>query len=523
MSEPARAILVATLALTAALAGCVTAELDLPITPLRDSVERFDGTLTFPPPVLLDASGAPVDPAAVAWLADMPWGVEQLVPAAGAEPNIGVTSSGALFVTTFDQVQRSRDQGRTWEVVHDFVFPGHPVTQDQWSTADPMLWVDTATDRVYVNHMHPALFCTFMAWSDDEGETWTERPMACSTPGIDHQKVMTAPPAMGLPMPDYPNVLYVCNNKRFEPLGVMPQGMGTSCYVSLDGGRTYAWETEAYVNDALCGNVNGHPAAFPDGAVAMVLGNLGAKCERSFSVVVTEDNGLTWDLRQCAEDMGQLEIDADITVTPDGTAYALFRHEDQMAHLIRSTDKFVTCDVFRVAPPDHTLSVFAGITSGDDGRIAMSYLGTRDPQPPGATPSNATPGSRWHAFVTTSFDADAESPTFLTQQVTPDEDPVQVGCVWLGGSGGGNVFNCRNLYDFIDMTRDSDGRWYVAITDGCNPRNGCTGTPDQTDFQSRDSQVAVLVQDRGVSLLQSKGILKSIGLAPPTPLPYDFD
>ena len=506
-----KGLLLAALLALPALAGCL--DPDLPLTPLAATLETNPAAYTFAPPVAFDGAGnavpVPLD------AARLPVGVASLVPGTGGEPNLGVTRSGAVFVTSFDQTLRSRDKGATWEVVQDFRSPGGSLARDGFSTSDPMLWVDVDTDRVYVNHMHPAIRCTYMMWSDDEGESWTQRPMACATPEVDHQKVMTAKPGPRTVVgpQGYPNVLYICVNKRldFEFLG-----LGTTCMVSLDGGMTYPYEREVWINDQMCGNVNGHPAAWPDGTVGVVLGNLGRECQRPLTVGVSEDNGLTWDARQCDPELGQKEIDADLTVTPDGTAYVLYRDDDQLAHLLRSTDKFETCERFRVAPPDHTLSVFAGIASGDDGRVAMAYLGTTDPQEPGATPSNATPGTRWHLYVTTSLDADAENPTFTTTRVTPDEDPVQVGCVWLGGGGGG-PYACRNLLDFIDMVRDADGRWYVAITDGCTPRNGCTGTPGEWDDQSRDRQVAVVVQDRGESLLSGKGVLPSLGLQWPAP------
>lgn len=507
------------LVLGAVAAGCLSAEAELPLTPLSAQLDTFGGAYTFPAPVAYLGDG---NASEMPWsLADAPIGIEQLVPGSGGEPNVGVTSSGALFVTSGDATMRSRDFGVTWEKVYDFTSPQYPKLIDQFSTADPMLWVDTDTDRVYTNHMHPGLFCTYMTWSDDEGESWFERPYACGAiPGIDHQKVMTAPPSASvpIPMPVYPNVLYICNNKRFDALvGGLPS-FGTSCMMSYDGGYTYPVETEAFVPDELCSNVNGHPAAYPDGTVVFIMGSLGDKCERPMTAVLSEDNGLSWTARQCLPDLGQEEIDADITITPDGTAYVLVRDDkDHVVHLARTTDKFQTCEQWRVAPPDVTLTTFAGITSGDDGRVAMAWIGTKTEQEPGAEPSNATAGSVWHAYVTTSFDADSSNPTFVTQQVTPDEDPVQVGCVWLKGGGGGPN-GCRNLLDFIDMVRDAEGRWYVAITDGCVPRNGCTGTPDQSDAQSRDRQVAVLVQDRGLSLFAETGVLPALGLTPPMPL-----
>jgi Arc/MetJ family transcription regulator len=516
------------LMLMGALAGCVESGPTLPLG-VSGEVKTFDG-YTWRAPVATDAKGNltqlpawALDPAA------LPVAVERLVPGRGAEPNLGITSKGNLFVTSGDQVYKSSDKGLTFALTQEFTSPLAPQADDKFGTADPMLWVDTTTDRVFVNHMFPRLLCTYLAHSDDEGTTWTERHMACSTPVVDHQKIMTAPygpdtnPATTPPAAArlYPNVLYLCLNKvlAVEDADILPeQRYGTWCTVSFDGGLTFAYDVEAIPPDPGCAGINGHPAIYPDGTVVVAAGGFGAACSRPPTIAVTRDNGLTWDLRRCGGDIGQVEIDADITVTPDGTAYMLFRGYDQRAYLMRTTDVFRTCDIFPVAPPDHTMNVFAGITSGDNGRIAMAYLGTRDAQRKGADPSNATGGTIWHLFITTSLNAADASPVFVTQQVTPQEDPIQVGCIWLKGGGGGPT-SCRNLLDFIDMVRDADGRVFVAVTDGCVPRNGCTGDTDAAVFQSRDRQVAVAVQDRGVSLLAAKGNLPSLGLTPPEPLP----
>lgn len=498
------------------LAGCLQG--GLPITSLKDTVPVATSSYTFRAPVAFDGRGAPVSGVD---FANLPVGIESLIPGTGAEPNIGITPAGTVLVTSFDQTYRSTDLGKSWSLAVDLVGVAYPMMEDYFTTSDPDLWVDPDTGRIFVDQMNPAVQCTWLQISDKEGEpgSWTERPMACTIPLLDHQKVMTAKPGPKSTqvMTAYPNVVYMCVNKRFDPYGVSrivaDAGMGTACAMSYDGGLTWPIERQVYINDQLCSNINGHPAAWPDGTVGMVLGNLGGNdCKRPLTVAISEDSGLTWESRVCDKSLGQKEIDADITVTPDGTAYLLYRDSDQLAHLLRSKDKFATCDHFKIAPPDHTLSTFAGITSGDDGRIAMAFLGTRDAQEIGATPSNATPGSAWHLFVTTSTNAQSDEPTFVTQQVTPDADPVQIGCVWLGGGGGG-PFACRNLLDFIDMHRDVEGRWFIAITEGCTPRNGCAGAPDrESDYQSRDSQIGVIVQDSGWSLFAAKGILPSVGL-----------
>jgi hypothetical protein len=515
------------LALALALPGCLQG--GLPLTPLSKELPAEPSSsyhYTWPAPVAFDAHGKPVASAALLDPARTPIGVEAMIPGSGGEPNVGVTPKGTIVVSSGDQTYRSTDQGKTWELAADLVGPLYPKMQDMFSSSDPDLWVDQDTGRIFVNNMNPTLECNYLQMSDGEGAkgTWTDRPFACTIPQEDHQKLMTAKPGPAsppLPLQGYPNVVYICVNKRLQvvgdnPLTGQPVGMGTSCMMSYDGGLTWPVERETYVNDQLCSNINGHPAAWPDGAVGMVLGNLGERCERPLTVVMSDDSGLTWTLKQCDKSLHQEEIDADITVTKDGTAYLLYRDLDQRVHLLRSKDKFNTCEKLDVAPPDVKLDTFTAITSGDDGRIAMAYLGTTDPQPAGATPSNATPGSVWHLYVTSSIDAESANPTFVTTQVTPDKDPVQVGCVWLGGGGGG-PFRCRNLLDFIDMSHDKDGRWVISITDGCTPRNGCAGRVAESDDQSRDSEIGVVVEDRGESLYADKGVLPSVGLSWPAP------
>lgn len=509
------AILGALVAVT--MGGCIGASNPLPDS-ILESERPFDGTYTWRPAEALlgDGTVVPQHP----WVidADRPLLYERLVPGTGAEPTLGFTSSKALFTVSGDEIYRSRDHGLTWQLVQTFQSPNVPQTEDMWRSGDPLLWVDTITDRVYASHLFPGTNCMALLWSDDEGDTWTEKPVACGSPYMDHQKMITTPPVNpatsalpGTPA-TYPNVFYNCYNKI---------EFGTMCSISHNGGLSYAYESQVSPQSKLCGAINGFPAAWPDGAVGVPLGGFagGDNCGRGMTVSITENDGLTFEDRVCAPEYGQAEIDPDITVTPDGTAYILFRDtRDQLVYLARTTDKFLTCEVFKISPPDHTMGVFTAITSGDDGRIAMSYLGTRDPQDRYAIPSDARQGSVWHLFVTYSFNAGDADPVFVTQQSTPEEDPVQLGCVWLSGGGGG-TYGCRNLLDFIDMHHDVDGRVAVAFTDGCTPRRGCTGSPDTASFQSTDRQVAVSVQDSGYSLFAAKGVLPSLGLTPPAPAP----
>ena len=451
----------------------------------------------------------------------------------GGEPNIGATADGTLFATAGSLTMRSRDHGATWEEVFNLtafwgpLYDPEPIP-NSWPvpvcenlpvspplvgcpqpdqvrgltrSSDPMLWVDVDTDRVFTDHM-TGLYCSKLFYSDDHGANWIPSPVDCGVPVNDHQKVATARwgPDADPPVDNavYPNVVYYCYNKL----------VSTNCAVSLNGGLSFQYDrpvTVAFADHegqpqamAACGGINGHPAPHPDGTmfVPMALGCPGPV------VGVTQDNGLTWSVRVGPTDHGANEIDPDITVTPDGTAYMLYRGSDNLQYLVRSPDKFLTWDgPWRVTPVGLDSTVFAGITSQEDGRIAMAYLGTRDThnnatEPRDATdPSQAGNETRWHLWTGFSHDADAEEPHFRAIQVTPEEEPVQIGCVWL--SGGGNP--CRNMLDFIDMTSDAEGRPAVVFTDGCAAE--CDGNATATNLQSRSRAVTVAVLETGPSLV----------------------
>lgn len=426
----------------------------------------------------------PAEQAAQQALGAVPRVVQKLLGTRGAEPNLGVTSSGAIFVSSGDLVMRSRDGGDTWEQVHEFgaVHPpvGLPVVgTDPVRNTDPMLWVDPDTDRIFAPAMWPPLGCAAGAYSDDDGATWEGRPLACGLPGLDHQKVMTGPFVEGSPLPrtgDYPNAVYFCYND-------VKNSPSTRCAVSTDGGESYLYEAEA-ASAGQCGGVNGHPAAAPNGTVYVPLGWFCGQpmVSRSF------DNGFTWQSRVLrVGGLGEAEIDPEVTVTPDGTAYYFWRAlADHRVYVVRSADGFDTVSrPMLVSPPDITSTRFAAMASGDDGKLAFAYLGTRDVA---SRAGDAYDDTRWHLFTTFTLDADAAEPTFVTVQVTPEDDPIQIGYQWE--SGGGDP--ARNLLDFIDGVVGPDGRFYVALTDGCV--EGCAGNATATKAQSRARNTSIAVQ-----------------------------
>ncbi|MDX1611827.1 MAG: sialidase family protein [Candidatus Thermoplasmatota archaeon] len=396
----------------------------------------------------------------------------------GAEPNMGFTQSGAMFVTASDKVLRSTDEGESWEVVYHFVNQDDGVipTQERGAvrTFDPMLWVDPVTDIVYADPMYPPLACTHLAWSEDDGETWFERPGVCHPGVMDHQKLAT-----GLPGPQAPpmagvaheTVLYQCYNSL----------LATLCGTSYDGGLT--WINHQVAGDEVrhgCGGINGHPAASPDGVVAVPI----TSCHEP-GLAMSWDNGVSWSFQTLPGATGIDSIDAEVAWSPDGVLYYSFRGDDHITYLSYSTDEGESwVGPIRVTPPGVTSTVFHALAAGPGGKLAVGFLGTEDTD---AGPDGADDDARWHLYLVTTEDALAEAPVFTSHQATPEEDPVQVGRICMGGVGCDD--GSRNLLDFIDGGVSPDGTFHVAYTEGCV--DGCAGEEDASPEDSRSRIISI--------------------------------
>jgi hypothetical protein len=457
----------------------------------------------------------------------------------GAEPSIGIDAKNAIFVTTMGAafrgnshgvagVARSQDFGKTWTEVFNLTAYWGPLWNQQgdvqdnvMGNADPMLWVDQQTGRVFATYMSGDQ-CAKMFISDDQGATWLGNPEDCGLPGNDHMKVMTAPPAqptdmVGLPIPvppsptaGYPNLVYYCYNRLLDASASQvtvtpadPLDGETFCAVSYNGGLTFQTDNPVAVNRIDgCGGVNGHSAAASDGTVyiAMEYG-----CQHVL-ISSSSDNGVTWTPRQGpALPQGGKDIDPAVAVTPDGTAYVLYRGSDHQPYLIRSSDRFQSYDgPWRVAPRNVTATTFLGLTAGDNGHLAIAFLGTTSTNV--TDPSTAANTTRWNLYETFTTDANATTtvPTFRSIQVTGGDDPVQIGCIWMRDGDS----PCRNLLDFIDLQHTIDGRPIVVFSKGCD--RGCSGNPAATAADSGDRIVSIAVQQEGPSLFNQNGRLHPV-------------
>lgn len=362
--------------------------------------------------------------------------------ATGVELTLGVTSGGRVFVGGWNAVMRSRDGGLSWEALST---PDAPRAE---TSADRVLLVDPATDRVFV--LGTTLACTLLQWSDDDGESWEANPLACGSGVMDHAKVavgrrvLVPDPLAGL----YPNLVYVCAN------GAATNG----CVRSADGGRAFLPATPDTTRS--CG-LAGAPVADARGVLYQPSAACGAQVLRS------RDAGLSWTRLDLPADPNPGQADPGLAATPDGTLYYFFVERGAGPALLRSRDGGDTWEgPYRVVAPGLVAGAYASVAAGDDGRIGLAFYGTTDDAPgwdhdPGTAPASV----HWHGYVALVTDADADPPTLAAVRVTPEDDPLERGCVTTSGG-------CRgSLREYMGAAVGPDGRLFAVFVDNCPP--GC--------------------------------------------------
>ncbi|CAN5272137.1 hypothetical protein BH23ACT9_BH23ACT9_09450 [soil metagenome] len=381
-----------------------------------------------------------------------------------AEPTIGVTSGGAIFYAAgaFDafglgflartEILRSTDDGLTWEKVTAKLPVGiEPDGQTTLppTTLDPYVYVDEDTGRVFQPELYGG--CTFLNFSDDDGETWFSNPVACGDFVNDHQTIWTGPPPPGLPTIGYPNVLYYCFNRVID----------ANCGRSLDGGLTFIpTATPAFLGfdplaGGLCGGLHGHIKVDGDGRLFLPKGH----CGRPW-VAVSEDGGDTWTRVRVSGHVGSAVTHTALDVDDAGNVYYTWiGASDRLPYLAVSTDHGRTWgDPLMIAPPGVHEVNFPVLTAGAEGRIAVMF--------PGGTSTDRTDNRRpWNSYHVVSTNALDETPLFISTTANPEEDPIHRGNC-LG--------RCAGMFDFLDIvTSPADGTFWSAVTDTCTSRSGC--------------------------------------------------
>ena len=420
----------------------------------------------------------------------------------GAEPSIGVTSSGCIFFIAFEKPMRSCDHGQTWVNTRD-------ITQAPF-TNDPYGWVDPITDRVFNIHMM-GLQTTWVGWSDNDGESWAGNPHdSGTTPLNDHIKLGSGPwtdegyGALGsLSSNLYETAVYFCYNKI----------AGIFCFTSFDGGATFEAGGQIVGLATSNGGLHGAITTAPDGTVYL------PPRVATPTIIFSKDNGYSWEERYMGEDVGTPSIrkNGEVATDTESNAYNIWVGADQGVYMSTSVDSGNTWNQksIRVSPIEVISATFPHTSAGDPGRIAITYLGSEDAdelgqpdiddQPWDGNAHYATTNVSHYLYVTYSLNALDENPVFHTQKVSPD--PVQVGSICLNSGdcrsneGGSN----RNLLDFNDLHIDLEGRVYIAFADGCT--GTCASGNESTSSNSRDRLGSMYYLGNGPSLYESVGNL----------------
>jgi hypothetical protein len=411
------------------------------------------------------------------------------------EPTLGVNEqTGAVMYIAgletlrveFDQCAPARD---TWT---DVSFVTTSAT-----TFDPILWTDQALGRTFVSQLLFPTKQSAMAYTDDDGETWFPSQGSGINTGVDHQGVGGGPFAQGQllgPATSYPNAVYYCA----QDIGL------AQCAVSLDGGTTFGPGVPLYTL-LECGGLHGHPKVGPDGTV--YVPNKG--CGGEQAVVASADNGLTWDVRTVPGSTAS-GWDPSAAVASDDTLYLGWGGGDGHARAAVSTDHGQTwAHITDVGAAFGIQNIaFPVMVAGDGDRAAFAFLGTTTGGAAGGDDPNFP--AVWHLYVAHTYD---RGQSWVTTNVTPN-DPVQRGTICNSGTTCGTT---RNLLDFMDVTKDSQGRVLVGFADGCV--GGCIqgGANSGTELGT----IARLSSGKGLyaAFDGSLGAGQNCGPTPPPPAP----
>ncbi|MDQ3645561.1 MAG: glycoside hydrolase [Actinomycetota bacterium] len=397
--------------------------------------------------------------------------------AAAFEPTMGITENGAIFFDSLSdssspQVSRSTDGGKSWQTV----FAGHP------TTADPYLYVDPLTSRIFSNDLIPP--CHLVSFSDDDGATWTSAPPAGCITNQDHQTIFAGPPPKGGQKPaGYPNVVYLCS----IGVGISLAAAGSVCSKSLDGGTTYIPAGLAFYDDprlsgdygvpGRCHGAHGHGAVGPDGTVYLPRGWCGQPW-----LGISRDEGTTWTRVQVADNgmaccgrlLGESGVEpgealfsheAGIDIDAAGNLYYTWVARDRLPYLAISRDGGKTwADPMMIGPPGLKESLLPGIDVGAPGKLVVHYMGSTNSPWRGPGTSGSDQDTRWNGYLTMTVNALAPRPVFYSATENDPKEPL-----WVG-SCGPDPERC-SWGDFFDVVIGVDGRpWSIAV-DLCRDRD----------------------------------------------------
>jgi hypothetical protein len=343
-----------------------------------------------------------------------------------------------------------------------------PAPTAQAVDSDPIGFTDSVLGRSFSGQLTLLSPTCKTSYTTDDGQTWVPTQGSGIASGVDHETIgggKYAPPFdTNPPDPTYPHAVYYCSQE-----GVPNSGPPSFCSRSDNGGLTFGPSiplTNPPIN--VCGGLHGHVKVSPVDGTVYVPFNM---CDGVGSVVVSTDNGITWNVRHVQNGTVSMAPSASfqdpaVAIDANGRVYFVIANNDTAAAVLTSDNHGQTWqnlgDVAAVYAL-HNIRYPAAV-AGDAGRAAVAFYGT-------TTPGDALQPNFvgvWHLYVANTFDGGIH---WTTTDATPNA-PMQRGCIWA--KGGANI--CRNLLDFFDMTVDRDGRVQVGYVNGCEGGN-CVQAP----------------------------------------------
>lgn len=416
--------------------------------------------------------------------ADVPGAVLLRTGFEAVEPTIGIADDGTIFyaatappgsdspVPTENETIRSRDDGKTWELISPHLGPqhAHPIS------LDPYVYVDIGTEIQRLFSAQLTVACTLLSFSDDQGETWITNPLACGRMVNDHQTIFSGVPVLS-PTAGYPKIVYYCWNDVAT----------TSCSKSLDGGLTFVMTgTPAFMGyqpnggqghvgvEGLCGGYQGQGVADKNGYIYIPR----EFCKQP-ALAISRDEGATWTNIKVAGNgsagIGSGATNPAVDVDEKGNIYFVWIAEDRLPYLAISTDEGKTFGPpLMIAAPGVTEANLVTIDVGAPEKIAVAYMGSTNSEFQECTPECTAENYKettWNGYMMVSTNALSPSPLFLSGSINDVRDPLLRGTCGPG--------RCGVVFDFIDVQIGPDGRPWGAFVDGCLAR--CNKDKVRTD------------------------------------------
>ncbi|MDB6057564.1 MAG: hypothetical protein JWO95_1408 [Verrucomicrobiales bacterium] len=334
--------------------------------------------------------------------------------------------------------------------------------------SDPIGFTDSPLGRSFTGELTLLTPTCKTSYTDNDGSTWVPTQGSGLASGVDHESIGSGrfhdPLNLNPPSPAYPHAVYYCSQE-----GVPNSGPPSLCSRSDDGGLTFGPSvplTTPPVN--VCGGLHGHVKVSPKDGTVYVPFNT---CDGVGSVIVSEDNGMTWTIRHAQNGVVSAAPSASfqdpaVSIDANGRVYFAIANNDTATAVLTSDDHGQSWQNLADVAAVYGLKNirYPAATAGDAGRAAVAFLGT-------TTAGDALqPDFKgvWHLYIATTFDGGSH---WATTDLTPNA-PVQRGCIWA--KGGANI--CRNLLDFFDVTIDKNGRLEVGYVNGCEGGN-CVQAP----------------------------------------------